>query len=208
VNGGRFQDWLSAVRPGWRAATPSSKQSLILTSLLAIMLVVWGRAMLNTRTSAEAADTDGAAKTSHSQSAADSVNNFLSPPAQTRRVIPTLAQWASTPITGPRRNLFAVPFDSYPIDPAHPPSADGEKSDSQQADQLEERRKLVQAIKQQAADLTLEGTVLGANPKAWINGVFIGVGQSVDPTGFKVVRIESRQVTIERDGVQIELSMK
>jgi hypothetical protein len=38
--------------------------------------------------------------------------------------------------------------------------------------------------------------------------VLVGIGQEIGKTGFRVARIESRRIFIEREGVQIELLMK
>jgi hypothetical protein len=49
---------------------------------------------------------------------------------------------------------------------------------------------------------------MGANPRAWVNGVLVSVGQQIGSTGFSVAKIEPRRIFIEKQGVQIELSMK
>jgi hypothetical protein len=118
----------------------------------------------------------------------------------------TLAQWARQPTDNHTRNLFAVSINDYPIDPAHAESS--AKSDSSQADQMKERQILIQNLQAQAAKLTLEGVVLGDSPKAWIDGLLVGIGQPIGDTGFRVASIDARRILIQRDGVQIELSMK
>ena len=125
----------------------------------------------------------------------------------------SLSEWANEPTGKMGRNLFSVPYDYYPQDPAHPPASSNTdngsaKSASTQADQLKERQILIENLREQAAGLTLEGTVLGQNPRVWINGVLVGLGQPIGDSGFRVAKIESRRVFIERDGVQIVLSMK
>jgi hypothetical protein len=121
----------------------------------------------------------------------------------------TLADWARQPTDKTSRNLFAVSLDDYPIDPAHAQSAsESAKSDSAQADQMKERQILVENLRAQAAKMTLEGVVLGASPKAWVDGLLVGIGQPIGDTGFRVVKIEARRIFVQRDDVQIELAMK
>lgn len=212
MTGGPLDRLRAALKRGPDRTSLSPRQALLLAALAIVLIGAWGRAILRSRTLADAAPSGA------SQTPPSTESDFPGAEAKTaepalRRSAPSLAEWANVPPASIHRNLFAVPFDDYPVDPAHPlqngqSDADASKSDSGQADQIKERQKLVEALRAQAQDLTLEGTILGSNPRAWINGVLVGVGQSVDPTGFKVVRIESRQVFIERDGVQLELSMK
>lgn len=122
----------------------------------------------------------------------------------------TLAEWARQR-TGPvTRNLFAVPFDGYPLDPAHPipQTQQSAKSGLSEADQTRERQALIDSVRADAGKLVLEGIVTGSTPRVWVNGTLVGVGQAVGDSGFKVVRIEARRILVERDGVQVELTMK
>jgi len=117
------------------------------------------------------------------------------------------------------RNLFAVPFDYYPQDGARAPQASRTPTDqgfwdelaksmSAQADQKKDRQILVDNLRTQAAGLTLQGTVLGNQPKAWLNGSLVGVGENIGTTGFRVVKIEARMILVEREGVRLEIPMK
>jgi hypothetical protein len=116
-------------------------------------------------------------------------------------------------VTETPRNFFLVPYADYPLDPNHPietaqKAGDQGKSDTAGADQIKERQKLVEELREQAANLTLESTMPGSHPQAWINGVLVGVGEPIGQTGFTVVKVETRRIFIERNGMQIELSMK
>lgn len=63
----------------------------------------------------------------------------------------------------------------------------------------------VASIRQAAGELRLQSTIRGEQPRAVINGISLAQGQQIK--GFVLVRIEARQVIIERDGVQITLEM-
>lgn len=59
-------------------------------------------------------------------------------------------------------------------------------------------------IKEVRANIKLNGTFLGAQPQAIINGKPCGVGDSIQ--GFVVRRIGARDVIIEKDGIQLLLA--
>ena len=87
--------------------------------------------------------------------------------------VKSLSDWANEPERDLGRNLFSVPYDYYPQDPNHPPPTantdnGNAKSATTQADQVKERQILIENLREQASSLTLEGTVLGQNPRVWI----------------------------------------
>ena len=122
-----------------------------------------------------------------------------------------LAQWAQEPRGELSRNMFCVHLDSFPVDMAAqvPINSNGinAKSFSSEADQAANERTIPLKLRQQASELMLEGTVLGDHPRAWIGGTLVGVGEMIDSTGFRVVKIESRKITVECQGVRIEITM-
>jgi len=188
------------------AVKQDPKRSGLLTVLIAVLLGIWGKMLFSNHAPIDATASPIQAPV------ADNRNAVSSEDGQHRAGL-SLADWARQPVGSLQRNLFSVPFDYYPEDPAHPPKSstpvdNQAKSGLAQADQLKERQILIQNLRAQAADLTLEGTILGANPRAWINGVLVDLGQSVGKSGFRVTKIESRRIFIEREGVSIELSMK
>jgi hypothetical protein len=176
------------------------RQAWVLVVLLFVMAALWAKVLISGRLPSIAAAeqaTVAAASAEISDETADHATHRL-----------TLTQWAQQPTDPIKRNLFAVPIESYPIDPSHPPPSDSSaKSPSSSADQNRERQVLEAQAEAAAAHLNLEGIVLGAAPRAWINGVLVGLNQSVSDTGFTVVKIEARRIIIQRDGVQVELSM-
>ncbi len=121
------------------------------------------------------------------------------------------------------RNLFVVNLEKFPQDSGHisaagPRSAlfwdDLAKSLSLQADVRKERQILVENLAQQAGQIRLQSTMMGATPKAVVNGEMVGEGSVVAcGTGesrvtFRVLKIEARRIVIEREGIKLEIQMK
>jgi hypothetical protein len=75
-----------------------------------------------------------------------------------------------------------------------------------QADQRDKQENLRANFKTLAAKLRLESTMPGAQPRAMVNGELVGEGSVV--AGFRVIKIEARRITIEREGIQLEIQMK
>jgi hypothetical protein len=115
------------------------------------------------------------------------------------------------------RNLFAVRLDYFPTDGSRPRENSRTQKDetfwdalaksiSSEADQQERRKNLVQNLRDQADRLQLLSTVMGAKPKAMINGELVGEGDVI--AAFRVIRIEARRVIVEREGIRLEITMK
>ncbi len=128
---------------------------------------------------------------------------------------PSFLQWTRQPIAPVQRNLFAIPFDYYPRDGSGVASelSDGSgfwdqlaKSMSAQADQQEQRQILIENVRIKAASLVLQSTIMGNEPTAMVGGTMVREGGEVD--GFRVLKIEARRITVEREGVQLEILMK
>jgi hypothetical protein len=181
-----------------------SRRNWILVILAVVLLIIWGRLIFGGARFGEAALLPAA------QSSGGDLQNVSR--GERRGSGLSLAQWAQEPIKQTPRNFFRVPFDSYQPDPNHPPQSlqksDEGKSSADGTDQNKERQKLVESLREQAADLTLESTMPGPHPQAWINGLVVGLGDPIGTTGFTVAKIETRRIFIERDHVQIVLSMK
>jgi hypothetical protein len=71
------------------------------------------------------------------------------------------------------------------------------------ADQKREREVLVENLRGQALQLKLQSTVLGASPKALVNGQLVRVGDVV--ASFRVTKIEARRIVVEREGIKLEV---
>lgn len=124
-----------------------------------------------------------------------------------------LRQWAEQPVKALGRNPFAIPLDNYPQDGAAESaeaSGDGywnlvRKSMSARADQQEQRQILMDNVRIAAGRLKLESTILGMTPVAMLNGHVVREGSTLE--GFEVLKIEAREVIVEREGVKLALLM-
>jgi hypothetical protein len=112
------------------------------------------------------------------------------------------------------RNPFAVPLDYYPTDGSKGDDSEStgtgywnliSKSMSSRADQQEQRQILIDNIRIAAESLKLDSTIMGATPGALVNGQLVREGSIVD--GFRVLRIEPRQLIIEREGIKLAVMM-
>ena len=130
---------------------------------------------------------------------------------------PELAEWVKSPIAPIGRNLFAVKLDYYPQDGSRSdstlraPTGDGfwdklAKSMASKADQRKERQILIENLQLQAMQLRLQSTVMGATPRALLNGDMVREGDVV--ASFRVLKIEPRRIVVEREGIKLEIPMK
>jgi hypothetical protein len=190
------------VKSASEALRKDPKKTLALTSLAVVMLVMWGRLFVGGAAPKPAA----AAALPGSRAAAP-----MSDGGATGRpgAGAALGAWLAGPITAPPRNIFAIKLDYFQQDGPRPadatPADRAEKSMALQADQRKERQILVENLRTQAADLRLQSTIMGAEPRAMVNGTLVGEGDTV--AGFKVERIEQRKMIVEREGVRLEIAM-
>jgi hypothetical protein len=76
---------------------------------------------------------------------------------------------------------------------------------SSRADQQEQRQILIDNIRIAAEALKLDSTIMGATPGAMVNGEMVREGSTV--AGFRVLKIEARQLIVEREGVKLAIMM-
>jgi len=126
-----------------------------------------------------------------------------------------LQKWADAPVGPISRNLFAVRMEYFPTDGSRTTetssSAEGfweklEKSLALQADQRDKRENLIANYRAEASKLKLQSTMPGAQPRALVNGELVAEGSVV--AGFRVLKIESRRITVEREGIRLEVLMR
>jgi len=193
------------------AVRASPGKSSILTGLVVIMAVAWIRVLVGGHTnpaSAQAAAT----------SAAPPAMVFVEEPADSHHPAEqggtSFQQWARQPVGPLSRNPFAVPLDCYPTDTSKndDPASTGtgywnlvSKSMSSRADQQEQRQILIDNVRIAAEALKLDSTIMGAAPGAMVNGEMVREGSVVD--GFRVLKIEARQLIVEREGVKLAITM-
>ena len=80
------------------------------------------------------------------------------------------------------------------------------KSLTSRADQNKQRQIRIDNTVRDAEKLQLQTIVMGASPKAVINGEMVGEGSVV--AEFRVSRIEARRIIVEREGIKLEIPMK
>jgi hypothetical protein len=124
-----------------------------------------------------------------------------------------LVEWARGPIPPAlSRNLFVVNYEYFPQDGTKPvlvrvSHGDGfwdqlAKSMASRADQKIERDVLIENFRREAALLKVQSTMMGASPKALINGELVSEGDVV--ALFRVSKIEARRIVLEREGIKLE----
>jgi hypothetical protein len=204
----------------------------ILTLLVAILVVLQVRLWMSNKDEVANATTNVLSPHSASGSAINSnqTNNGVtsstvgnSASGKPQDSATALRSWMDAPEVPIGRNLFVADLDRFPADSGHAASANQgnpgfwdelAKSMGVRADVRKERQILVENLTQQASQLRLQSTLMGASPKAVINGDLVGEGDNVaSGTGesrvvFRVVRIEARRILVEREGIKLEIQMK
>jgi hypothetical protein len=100
------------------------------------------------------------------------------------------------------RNIFAVDLRRFPKTGSAPGEGRVAVQEANEAATAEVR---LAELKRQVAAFRLEGTVTGPSIAAFIDGTNVREGDVY--RGFRVVRILSQAVQLERDGVRLELRM-
>jgi hypothetical protein len=204
-----------------RQAKADPKKATTLAVLVTVMAVMWYRVMSGGAggpSSASAYQVPGAFGASTAFAATTGPDAAAAAPRPSRSAAATAAlqEWAlRRPIAPLSRNLFVVNYDLFPTDGARPPETavrvdrgDGfwdqlAKSMAARADQIKEHRARVETLRAEAARLKVQSTLMGASPKALVNGRLVGVGDVV--ASFRVSRIEARRIVVEREGIKFGL---
>ncbi|MEA2708333.1 MAG: hypothetical protein QOF78_934 [Phycisphaerales bacterium] len=192
------------------------KRAGILTVLISILVVLQVRLQMN--------DKDGGPSHANANAAPGAANNSSAPgtgsdgllaPAKPMDSATALRVWMDSPGAPLTRNLFAVQLDKFPHDGSPVQTTNKDvvgfwdelaKSMTSRADVRKERRVLVENLARQASQLRLQSTIMGASPKAVIDGDLVGEGDVV--ATFRVLRIEPRRIIVEREGIKLEIQMK
>ena len=123
----------------------------------------------------------------------------------------SLQDWLSKPATQLSRNVFAIRLDYFPSDGTQTmrsPEDGGfwdelAKSVQAQADEKSARRRALNRIMNEAAQLRVQSTLMGPNPKALVNGQLVREGDVV--ASFRIDKIESRRIIVEQMGIKLEI---
>lgn len=150
--------------------------------------------------------------------AAKAKNSAASPFAKSTsaNTADALQEWIAKPVVPLSRNLFAIRMDHFPLaagasgtDSATTQQTFWEalaKSVNTRADAMEKRQNLIQNLKDQASQMELQSIVMGPKPKALVDGELVGEGDVV--ASFRVLKIESRRIIVEQEGIRLEIQMK
>ncbi|NJL30719.1 MAG: hypothetical protein HC898_03300 [Phycisphaerales bacterium] len=169
----------------WQRWGIDRTRGLMALGLIAVAMLLWGRLILKNAPRTALADPKG--KTA-------SVEKPASKPVYLTREI-----HMNLP-TDNGRDLFAMNHSGfarkdYPADSAPPAKSLVKTTDSDSGSR----------VLQAAQSLRLETTILGSPPRAVIDGQLVSPGQTIK--GFEVLSIGQRQVTLQKDGIQILLEM-
>jgi hypothetical protein len=129
-----------------------------------------------------------------------------------------ISDWLKEPRQPPKRNLFALNLEDYPTDSSLTPAAvsrssndekdqslwdDVAKSLSTRADQKREQEFKMKNVQQAAAKLSLDQVFAGPPARAQVNGELVEEGSFIG--SFRVLRIESDRITVEKDGITLDV---
>ena len=197
------------------AAKADPKKAGVLAVLVTVLGTMWVRMALQGGAGPQVA---GAALATGSSD--NEVADRLAAAGRGGAVSPTslaaLAEWRNQPVSPIVRNLFVVQLDQYahekgrqavPVTRADDGFWDElAKSLTSRADQNKQRQIRIDNTVRDAEKLQLQTIVMGASPKAVINGEMVGEGSVV--AEFRVSRIEARRIIVEREGIKLEIPMK
>jgi len=203
-----------------RAIRDDPKKAGILTLLIAILVVLQVR-LQTSRTDTASRATAAIAPSTHNPTV--NGNGGDGGAGRPQDAAKALRAWMNAPATPIGRNLFAINLERFPQDANRASSSDQApagfwdelaKSMSSRADVRKERQILIENLQQQASQLRLQSTMMGASPKAVVDGGLVGEGDVVacgtgeTRTVFRVLKIEPRRIIVEREGIKLEIQMK
>ncbi len=180
-------DW----KQSWQQLSKDKRKLSLVVVLLLIGLLLWGRLIL-TKDVPRTAVADPVATSAEAGTA-----------AETAPVVAAVRPVVHLTLTDQvERDLFELDPQRFPTTEHETDS--GVNGTDEENDTAPNRR--VQRVGAEAAEaLSLQSTLQGAEPLALINGELMKVGDRVQ--GFTVTKIDSRRVTLRKDGVEVHLEM-
>ena len=127
-------------------------------------------------------------------------------------------RWLKQPLDPAKRNIFALNLDDYPTEtsPIAGSAArvdhdqkdqilwdDVAKSLAARADQKREQDLRTKNLQRAAAKLLVQKVDTGPPSKAQVNGEWIEEGGFV--ASFRILRIEAQRITVEKDGITLDV---
>lgn len=197
----------------WITLTADKRKAAILGAMLIVLVGFSARSILKSGPSPARASSSNSASSRPGANATDAVSRTLAAIDEQRKGPYINIPHAETP----SRNLFALSSTHFP-EPAQP-----EQPDKGVTPAVTPPVKIVdggprnqppsteQRVRQEAADLRLRSTLVGATPLAVIeygggrnsNRVVLSPGHTV--LGFILIEVRSHAVLIEKEGVRVEL---
>jgi len=191
-----------------RQAKADPKKATVLAVLLVVMVFMWFRLFGGSSAGPSTASANVVGARSAFGPAGD-----LPRSGNRTGSLQSFQEWSQAAVAPLSRNLFAINYDFFPQDGTKPQALRAfhgngfwdqiAKSMTVRADQKREREVLLENLRLQAAQLKVQSTVMGASPRALINGELVGVGDVV--ASFRVSKIEPRRIVVEREGIKLEL---
>jgi hypothetical protein len=173
--------------------TADKKKLSVMLCALAIGLLLWGRLILQgVPRTATADDPD-----THKQAIknTDPASNKAAASLKTQPVV-----HIDLP-SSPGRDLFGIDPSRYRRTPWGQQNDIGPKS-TQVTPDVDPR---VDAVRQEALELSLESVVTGSRPRAYINGRLLAPGDEID--GFTLLQVTDRHVLVTKYDLIIRLRM-
>ena len=140
----------------------------------------------------------------------------------------TFHGWLQSPVSPVTRNLFYINLEQFRranVGPAGMPGglagakepqallsenpAEVAKSAPGRSEETEEPESglpVAERVAREAGRLHLQSVVMGTSPRAMVDGQLLGEGDVV--ANFRVLKIEARGITVEREGIMLEVTFK
>lgn len=183
----------------WRQMAADKRKLGMMVALLGVAMLLWGRLLLKDVPRTANAN-PGAAVTRAASTTIGNSNGVETDNVPVDRPVVTVALQDEVV-----RDLFAFNKDFY-LDPSEQGVTNvTAKSGDQTTDVSLQRQQAEAAIRVAAQNLVLKSTLLGAQPRAVINGLLLAPGDEVQ--GFRLTEVRSRAVTVTREGFEIVLEM-
>lgn len=175
----------------WRQMTADKKKFGILTTMLAVGLLLWGRLILLEDVPKIATADPGSEQAAKSDADGAKKTKVKAPFAEVKvDLVDDLAV-----------NLFAFRHDRYKPLPIE--NVDGSEVDiGNPGDDESVRRRL---LEERLSSLRLQSVIQGPKPVIVVNGRLLRVGQKID--GFEVVSVNARSVELVRENLEFTLRM-
>ncbi len=210
-------NWLATMKAHLAA---DKRKTAALGVLTLVMLGVWGRLYLKS--------SDGTATTVAALSP-ELVAAVSIPDAGTTHREPEMDEPSvhdsrgarATPVVDIRkanrqlsRDFFASDWNQFAVAAGSEPAADGKRAAAPGAwervaasvrRERDRKRREAELVRNKAANLTVQSTIIGDRSSAVISGHLVHVGDSID--GFEVDEIAARAVAVRKDGVRVTIRM-